>query len=152
MSEPIKYGYRALGGVFLVILFIICGTIALTLLVIGIFLAGLSWVPYFYPEILETFRISFLGEQIIDPTPAFLLFLVSGLTLTAVGIIFLGFVYYIGKTAQIIDKDLAESVESTLPSLKVLKSRKGKATLILGIMLFGTVLTFLSLILSIVNF
>jgi len=147
MSEPIKYGYRALGGTVQVILIIISGTIALVLLAVGVALAGLSWLPYVYPDILETFRITFLGARIIDPSDAFLLFFISGLTLAAVGIILFGFVYYVAKTAQIIDKDITDSVESTLPSIKVLKSRKGKAVLILGIMLFGTILTFLALIL-----
>ncbi|MFX0125519.1 MAG: hypothetical protein ACFFAE_17995 [Candidatus Hodarchaeota archaeon] len=146
MSEPIKYGYRALGGAFLVILIIISGTIALTLLVAGVVLAGFSWLPYTYPEFLEEIRISFLGARITDPSYAFLLFLVSGLTLAAVGIILLGFVYYLAKTAEIIDKDLSDSVESTLPSIKILKGRKAKGVLILGIMLFGTVLTLLALI------
>ena len=150
MSEPIKYGYRALGGAFLVILFIICGSIALICLVGGIALTGLSWSPYVYPELLDMLRISFLGERILDPSTAFLLFFLSGLTLTAVGIILLGFVYYLGKSAQIIDKDLADSVESSLPSLKILKSRRAKGILVLGIMLFGTVLTFLTLLIAII--
>ncbi|MHA2245494.1 MAG: hypothetical protein ACXADY_11055 [Candidatus Hodarchaeales archaeon] len=146
MSEPIKYGYRALGGTFVVILIIISGTIALVFLVAGLVLAGFSWLPYTSPELLETYTITFLKARIIDPSQAFLLFFTSGLTLAAVGIILFGFIYYIAKTAQIIDKDFTDSVESTLPSIKVLKSRKGKAVLILGIMLFGTVLTFLALI------
>lgn len=148
MSEPIKYGYRGLGGTFLVILIIICGTIALVLLVIGILLVGFSWLPYTYPELLEIFRLSFLGNRIDEPPEAFLLLLMSGLTLAAVGIILFGFMYYVAKAAQIIDKDLSESVESTLPSLKILKSRKIKGIFVLGILLFGTVLTFLALILS----
>lgn len=146
MSEPIKYGYRAFGGVVLVILIIICGTMALAFLVAGIVLAGFSWLPYLYPELLVTLDIEFLGTRILDPSYAFLLFFISGLTLAAVGIILFGFVYYSAKIAELIDKDLSESVESTLPSLKILKSRKGKAILILGIMLFGTILTFLALV------
>ncbi|MFX0015707.1 MAG: hypothetical protein ACFFB2_12295 [Promethearchaeota archaeon] len=147
MSEPIKLGYRALGGTLLVILIIICGTIAIAFLIAGIALmAYISWLPYIDPSFLQTIRISFLGERILDPSYAFLLFFISGLTLAAVGIIIFGFLYYVAKTAELIDKDLSNSVENTLPSLKVLKSRKGKAVFILGIMLFGTVLTFLALI------
>ena len=103
MSKQKKYRYRALGGAFVVIPIIICGTIALAFLVAGLTLAGLSWLPYIDPEILETYRISFLGTRIIDPSHAFLLFFVSGLTFAAVGFILFGFVYYVIK---IIYKDL----------------------------------------------
>jgi hypothetical protein len=148
MSEPIKYGYRALGGTILVILIIICGAIALALLILGIFFVGISWVPYVEPRFLEAYRLSFLGIRIDDPPEAFLLLLMSGLTLVAVGFILFGFIYYLAKAAQLIDEDLTDSIESTLPSLKVLKSRKSKGVFVLGIMLFGTILTFLALILS----
>ena len=73
MSEPIKYGYRALGGTFVVILMIIFGTIALAILAIGIILVGFSWLPYLSPEILEIYRILFFGVRITDPAYAFLL-------------------------------------------------------------------------------
>jgi hypothetical protein len=147
MSEPIKISYRAFGGTLLFIFMVICGTIALAFLAAGLALIILSWLPYVSPEILETYRITFLGARIINPANAFLLFFISGLTMAAVGIILFGFVFYIVKTAQIIDKDFSESVERTFPSLKVLKGRKGKAILVLGIMLFGTFLTFLALFL-----
>ena len=96
-----KYGYQALVGIFI----IICGPIALALLVAGITLAGFSWLPYISPEFLETYRISFLGEQLTNPFHAFLLFLVFGLTLTAVGIILVGFLYYTVKFIQKIGKE-----------------------------------------------
>lgn len=104
-SKKSKYGYRAL-GILLGILILICGTIALYFLVAGVTLAGLSWLMFISPDFLETYRISFLGARVTDPSYAFLLFLISGLTLTAIGIILFGFVYYLAKTAQKIAKDL----------------------------------------------
>jgi hypothetical protein len=148
MSEPIKYGYRALGGTFLVIAVIIFGAIALALLAFGIILVGFSWLPYVSPEILQAIRILFLGARITDPSYAFLLFFISGLTLITVGLILFGFVFYLGKTAQIIDKDLVDSIESTIPSLKVLGGRRGRAILVLGIMFFTTILTYLAILMS----
>ena len=108
MRELIKHGYRVLGGASLVIFIIICGTIALASLAAGLALAGLSWLTFVSPEVLETYRITFLGERIIDPSHAFLLFFISGLTLAAVGIILFGFIYYVVKIAQMIVKDLSD--------------------------------------------
>ncbi len=105
MSEPKKYGYGVL-GILVGILILICGTIALALFVAGVALAGFSWLIFISPEFLETYRISFLGERITDPSYAFLLFFISGLTFTAIGIILFGFVYYLAKTIQKIGKEL----------------------------------------------
>lgn len=100
MREPIKFSYPALGVIFI----IICGTIALALLVAGFTLAGLSWLPYISPGFLVTYRLSFLGNRIDEPSEAFLLLLMSGLTFAAVGFILFGFLYQIVK---IMVKDLS---------------------------------------------
>ncbi|MFW9906198.1 MAG: hypothetical protein ACFFFH_17900 [Candidatus Thorarchaeota archaeon] len=104
MREPLKYGYRALGIIFI----IICGIIALALLAAGLTLAGLSWLPYISPGFLENYRLSFLGNRIDEPSEAFLLLLMSGLTFAAVGIILIGFLYQIIK---ILVKDLSSEEE-----------------------------------------
>ncbi|MFX0015706.1 MAG: hypothetical protein ACFFB2_12290 [Promethearchaeota archaeon] len=106
MNESIKFLYRALGGTLLIILIIICGIIALAFLVAGVALAGLSWLLFISPDILKTYRISFLGERVVDPFQAFLLFLLSGLTLAAFGIILFGCLYFASKAIQKIAKDL----------------------------------------------
>jgi hypothetical protein len=104
MREYIKYGYQTLGVIFI----IICGTIALALLVAGVTLVGLSWLPYISPGFLETYRLFFLGNRIDEPPEAFLLLLVSGLTFAAVGMILFGFLYQIVK---IFVKDLSKEEE-----------------------------------------
>ena len=97
MSKP-EYG--ALSVIFLGILIIIGGMITLIFLASGIALAGFSWLVFLSPDFLETYRITFLGERINNPFHAFLLFLVTGLTLIAVGIILFGFLYYTVKFIQ----------------------------------------------------
>ncbi|MFX0173803.1 MAG: hypothetical protein ACFE9L_18120 [Candidatus Hodarchaeota archaeon] len=147
MSEPIKYSYRGL-GVFVVILSVlILGGLGVASLVVGVIIAIFSWFPLLSPTFLITNQIFFLGERITDPFYAFMLFFVTGLTLLAVGTIFLGFIAYFYRMAQSIDQDIFEIVEMKVPSIRRFFSRRSKGVFVLLILLFATIMVFLQLLL-----
>ena len=147
MSEPVKYTYRSVYGFFIILALSVLTILGGALAVIGILVLILSWFPLVFPEILENIRINFMNTRIMDPTSAFMLFFATGLTLLAISLIILGFDFYLLKAAQVIDQDMANYVDKHIPSIKVLGSTKGKAVLVLAILLFGTVVVFLSILL-----
>ncbi|MHA2307250.1 MAG: hypothetical protein ACXACU_17870, partial [Candidatus Hodarchaeales archaeon] len=115
-------------------------------LIIGVIVTILSWLPIIESDFLIRNRILFLNQRIMDSYSAFILFFTTGVTLIAVGVIVLVFGFYLYKSAQILDQDLSKTVDTNLPSIKIIFSRKGKAIFILAIMLFGSFIVFLSLI------
>ncbi len=147
MSEPIKYTYRSFYGIFVITVLSILTAIGGALLVIGVIVIVFSWFPLIFPEFLEIYRINFLNTRIIDPNSAFLLFFATGLTILAVSLIILGIDFYLLTAVKIIDQDMSKFVDTYFPSIKGIFSTKGKGILILGILLFGTFVVFLSLIL-----
>ena len=147
MSEPVKYTYRSVYGFLVILALSILTLLGGALAVIGFFITIFSWFPLVFPEILDIVRINFMNTRIVDPTSAFMLFFATGLTLLAVSLIVLGFDFYLLKAAQIIDQDMANYVDSHIPSIKVLGSTKGKAVLVLAILLFSTFVVFLSILL-----
>ncbi|MFX0183930.1 MAG: hypothetical protein ACFE95_12675 [Candidatus Hodarchaeota archaeon] len=148
MSEPIKYTYRGLGGFLVIIAALLLGIIGVALVVVGVIITILSWFPVLSPEFLSTYQIFFLGERITDPSYAFMLFFVTGLTLIALGTIILGFIAYFYRFAQVIDQDIFDTVDSKVPSIRRIFTRKSKGVFVLLILLFGTIAVFLQILLG----
>lgn len=146
MSEPIKYTYRGFFGFFVFFVLLFLTIIGGVLLVGGIAVVIFSWLPFIFPEFLETYRITFLSERITDPSTAFILFFATGITLLSLSFIILGFDYYIYRAVQFADQDISRSVDSTLPSIRKFFSAKGKAVFILIVLLFGTFVVILGLL------
>ncbi|MHA2039847.1 MAG: hypothetical protein ACW98X_25810 [Promethearchaeota archaeon] len=146
MSEPVKYTFRGIGLFFVLFVLLPLATIGFGSLIIGVIVTILSWLPIIESDFLIRNRILFLNQRIMDSSSAFILFFTTGVTLIAVGVIVLVFGFYLYKSAQILDQDLSKTVDTNLPSIKIIFSRKGKAIFILAIMLFGSFIVFLSLI------
>ncbi|MFW9779957.1 MAG: hypothetical protein ACFFE8_13965 [Candidatus Heimdallarchaeota archaeon] len=142
MSEPVKYTYRGLGGFFVFLFLSVLVIIGGGLLVLGTIVLIISWAPVSFPDFLDAFRIFFLGRRIVDPNFAVMLIFITGLTLVSVGIITLGFAFYVYRAAQVVEQDLAQAVDMNLPSIRKLFSVKAKGILLVSIMLFGTLVVF----------
>jgi hypothetical protein len=148
MSEPIKYTYRGLGGFLVIITVLVLAMIGVASIVVGVIITIFSWFPLLSSEFLNTNQIFFLGERITDPSYAFMLFFITGLTLIAVGTIFLGFTAYFYRFAQVIDQDISDTVEMKVPSIRRMFTRKSKGVFVLLILLFGTIMVVLQLLLG----
>ena len=146
MSEPVKYTFRGIGIFFALFVLLPLATIGFGSLIIGGIVTIISLLPLIEPDFLIRNRILFLNQRIMDSSSAFMLFLTTGVTLMAVGVIVLVFGFYFYKSAQILDQDLSRSVDTNLPSMTKLFSVKGKAIFLLLIMLFGTFVVFISLL------
>jgi hypothetical protein len=85
---------------------IILGTIAFFYLVGGVVFIVSSWLILIFPDLLETFRISFLGVRMTEPFYIFLLFLISGSVSGTMGSILSGFLFFVVKTFQILIRNL----------------------------------------------
>ena len=114
--------------------------------ILGFIVSILFWIPLSDPTILVRYRIYFLNTRIADPTTAAVLLLSTGFTLFCTGIIIVGATNYLYKTAVILDQDLSDLVDSSLPSLKQFTKRKAKGIFILVILLFGTFFVFFALL------
>lgn len=79
---------------------IIFGTIAFISLANGAVLTVSSWLILIFPDLLETYRISFLGVRMTEPFHNFLLFLISGSVCGTIGSILSGFLFFVVKTIQ----------------------------------------------------
>jgi len=147
LSEAVKLSYRAIGGFLVLFLLFIAMIIGLIFGLLGIIISLLFWFPLLDPEILVTYRIYFLNTRIVDPSTAAILLLSTGITLFSTGAIIIGSANYFYKTAVILDQDLTQLVDTTLPSLKLFTKRKAKGIFILIILLFGTFFVFFALFL-----
>jgi len=112
-SGLIKLAYRGVAGFFILLLLFIFGVVGIALGFAGGLIIALCWIPLAYPEILTEFNIVVIGGQgTTDPVVASLALLVAGLVLLAVGFLFLIITYLIGKGAIIVDKELANVIDS----------------------------------------
>ncbi|MFX1538506.1 MAG: SHOCT domain-containing protein [Promethearchaeota archaeon] len=111
-SGLIKLAYRGIAGFFVLLFMFVFGAVGIALGFAGGLVTALSWIPLAYPEILTQIPVITVGQHsVTDPVLAFLVVLLTGIILLAVGFFFLALTYMIGKGAIIVDKELASIVD-----------------------------------------